>query len=204
MSGIGILVLAAGASKRLGHPKQLLPFRGRPLIFEIAKVAVLSGCQPVGVVLGAYAESIEPHLANLDVHIIYNEYWLAGMSSSIQCGLRELLAISPDLEAILLMVCDQPFVSPHLIHQLIFGYKTFNYPIVTSEYGGIKGVPALFHKDFFPNLAMLQGDIGAKSIIRQHHSHCFSIPFEQGAIDLDMPQDLSILSLLIPQLQVPL
>lgn len=194
MSGIGILILAAGASTRLGQPKQLLSYRGKPLIQHIAEVAIASGSQAVGVVLGAYAETIEPHLATLNVHVIYNQHWSTGMASSIQCGLQEILMLSPNLDAIVLMVCDQPFVSPHLIQQLMSGYRTSNYPIVASEYAGTLGVPALFDKTFFPKLSTLQGDVGAKSIIRQHCSHSLSLPFLEGAIDLDTPQNLSILS----------
>jgi molybdenum cofactor cytidylyltransferase len=214
MSGIGILILAAGASTRLGQPKQLLSYQGKPLIRQMAEVAICassfraapltqqrfaiaSGCQPIGVVLGAYAETIEPHLADLDIHIICNEQWSTGMAGSIQCGLRNMLAISPELNAIILMVCDQPFVSPMLIHQLICGYQISNYPIVASEYAGILGVPALFHRTFFPKLFSLQGDVGAKSIIRQHRSRSLGISFIEGAIDLDIPQNLDILLSLV-------
>jgi molybdenum cofactor cytidylyltransferase len=128
---------------RLGQPKQLLSYQGKPLIRQMAEVAIGSGCQPVGVVLGAYADTIEPHLTDLNIHIAYNDQWQTGMASSIQCGLRKMLSFTPDLEAIVLMVCDQPSVSPDLIHQLIDGYKISNHPIVASEYAGILGVPAL-------------------------------------------------------------
>ncbi len=191
MSRIGVLILAAGASTRLGQPKQLLSYQGKPLIRQMAEVAIGSGCQPVGVVLGAYADTIEPHLTDLNIHIAYNAQWQTGMAGSIQCGLRKLLTLAPDLEAIVLMVCDQPFVSPHLIHQLIQGYQVSNHLIVASEYAGIHGVPALFHRTFFPELNMLQGDVGAKSIIRQHRSCSLGIPFLKGAIDLDTPEDLN-------------
>lgn len=192
MARIGILILAAGASTRLGQPKQLLSYQGKPLIRQMAEVAIASNCQQVGVVLGAYALAIEPHLSNLNLHIFYNENWSRGMASSIECGLREMLTISLELDAIVLMVCDQPFVSSDLINKLIAGYRDLNYPIVASEYAGILGVPALFHKTFFPELLTLQGDVGAKSIIRKHHSCSLGIPFAQGAIDLDTPQHLNI------------
>jgi molybdenum cofactor cytidylyltransferase len=197
MSGIGILILAAGASTRLGQPKQLLNYRGKPLIRHMAEVAIKSGCQSVGVVLGAYADSIAPHLVNLDSQIIHNEQWQTGMASSIQCGLHEMVTIAPKLDAIILMVCDQPFVCPNLIHQLIDKYHATTLPIVASEYAGVLGVPALFHQALFPELASLQGDVGAKSIICQHRSHTSSIPFLEGIIDLDVPQDLKILSSLV-------
>ncbi|MBD2261171.1 nucleotidyltransferase family protein [Pseudanabaena sp. FACHB-2040] len=193
MSRIGILILAAGASSRLGQPKQLLSYQGKPLIRQMAEVAISSGCHPIGIVLGAYGETIQPYLADLGIHIIYNKQWQTGMAGSLQCGLREILMLSPDLDAIVLMVCDQPFVSPRLIHQLISSYQALNYPIVASKYAGILGVPALLHRSFFPDLFALQGDMGARVIIQQHRSRSLSIPFAEGAIDLDTPQSLEIL-----------
>lgn len=190
MSGIGLLILAAGASTRLGHPKQLLPYQGKPLIQQMADVAIAAGCQPVGVVLGAAADRIEPHVAHLNLHLIRNPHWPTGMASSIQCGLRELLIHAPDLAAIVLMVCDQPLISAPLIQQLIASYHHSKQPIVAAEYAGILGVPALFDKAFFPALAALQGDRGARPLIRQHRDQCLGIPFAEGAIDLDTPQDV--------------
>lgn len=197
MSRIGILILAAGASTRLGQPKQLLDYCDKPLIRHMAEVAIKSACCPVGVVLGAYAEIIAPHLDNLHIHIIYNKHWQTGMASSIRCGLERMLTIMPELDAIVLMVCDQPFVSSDLICQLVGQYHATNCAIVASEYDDILGVPALFHQALFPELASLQRDVGAKSIIYQHHSQTVSIPFAEGAIDLDHPQDLALLSSLI-------
>jgi molybdenum cofactor cytidylyltransferase len=160
----------------------------------MAEVAIQSGCQPIGIVVGAYSELIVPHLADLDIQIIYNEQWQTGMASSIRCGSKEMVAIAPELDAIVLMVCDQPFVSSDLIHQLINQHRTTNFPIVASEYGEVLGVPALFHRTLFLELKTLRGDVGAKFIIRQHRSRVLSIPFVEGAIDLDIPQDLKILS----------
>ncbi|HIK14656.1 MAG TPA: nucleotidyltransferase family protein [Leptolyngbyaceae cyanobacterium M33_DOE_097] len=200
MSRIGILILAAGASTRLGQPKQLLNYRGKPLIRDMAEVAIKSGCQPVGVVVGAYSEIITSHLDDLGIHIIYNEQWITGMASSIRCGLERMVTITPELDAIVLMVCDQPFVSADLIRQLIRQHHAKNCAIVASEYADILGVPALFHQTLFPELASLQGDVGAKSIICQHRFQADSISFAEGAIDLDCPQDLKRLPSLI---QVP-
>ena len=195
MSGIGILILAAGASTRLGQPKQLLSYQGKPLIRQMAEVAIASGCQPVGLVLGSNYQEINSYLSNLKLHIFYNKNWSTGMASSIQCGLKELLILSPELDAIVLMVCDQPFVSPDLIQQLIAGYQRSHYPIVASEYADILGVPALFDRAFFPDLFQLQGDRGAQSIIRQNRSCVLGIPFAKGVIDIDTPQNLSFLNL---------
>lgn len=193
MSRIGILILAAGASTRLGQPKQLLNIQGKPLIRHMAEVAIATDCHPIGIVLGAYADAIKPHLTDLNCHIFNNKDWATGMASSIRCGMRHMGAIAPELDAIVLMVCDQPFVSSHLICQLIATHVASKYPIIAAEYGDIWGVPALFHRAFFSNLDTLQGDVGAKAIIRQYRSHCLSILFPAGSIDLDTSEDLKFL-----------
>lgn len=189
MSNIGIIILAAGASTRLGQPKQLLTYQGKSLIRHIAEMAVDSRCQPVVVVLGACAESIASHLENLDIHIVYNQEWSTGMASSIKCGINAVQAIAPEIEASVLMLCDQPFVSANLINQLVTEYETTNSMIVASEYANILGVPALFHKELFSELTLLQGDVGAKKTIRKHEPNCSSIPFSEGVIDIDTLED---------------
>ncbi len=199
MSRIGILILAAGASTRLGQPKQLLRYQGKPLIRHMAEVAIAAqphtrigvGKQPVGVVLGAYADVITPHLSQLDIHLFHNPHWQTGMASSIQWGLCHLLRYHSDWEAIILMVCDQPFISPLAIQNLISGYQRSQSRLVASEYSGTLGVPALFHQCFFPDLLALRGDRGAKAIIQQHRSRVFAIPFPAGAVDMDTPQDVA-------------
>ncbi|MBD2449960.1 nucleotidyltransferase family protein [Nostoc sp. FACHB-152] len=189
MSDIGIIILAAGASTRLGQPKQLLTYQGKALIRHIADIAIQSQCQPIVLVLGAYAETIKSHLTNLDIHIIYNQHWSDGMASSIKCGLNAIQAISPNIEAVVLMLSDQPFVSPNLIKELVAEYQTTNSLIVASKYADIVGVPALFHKTLFSELALLQGDMGARKTIRQYYSNCVSIPFAEGVIDIDTLED---------------
>ncbi len=182
-------MLAAGASTRLGYPKQLVTIGGKSLIRHGAEVAIASGCAPVGIVLGAYADLIKPHLSDLKCHIFDNNAWATGMASSIRCGLRNMQAITPDLDAIVLMVCDQPFVSVPLIHQLVAHRAPSTYLIVASEYAGVLGVPARFHRTLFPALEALHGDVGAKAIIQHHRAQCLSIPFTEGRFDLDTPAD---------------
>ncbi|MDZ8187010.1 MAG: nucleotidyltransferase family protein [Nostoc sp. ChiSLP02] len=189
MPNIGIIILAAGASKRLGQPKQLLTYQSKSLIRHTAEVAINSQCQPIVVVLGAYFETIEPHLIDLNIQIVYNQQWSTGMASSIRSGLNAIETRAPEIEAIVLMLCDQPFVSLNLINRLISKYQTTNCNIVASKYAGILGVPALFNKKFFSQLALLQGDIGARKIIHQHYSSCSSIDFFEGVIDIDTLED---------------
>lgn len=197
--GMGILILAAGASTRLGYPKQLLTYQGQPCIRHIAEVAIAAQHHPyiavnpqsIAVILGANTDQISPALGNLDLQILQNPQWQTGMASSIQWGLGHLLNTVPDLQAVILMVCDQPFVSVSLLEQLIIGYPTQHLPLVASEYAGTLGVPALFDRQFFPDLLVLQGDRGAKAILQAHRSLVLGIPFPAGMIDIDTPQDVA-------------
>ncbi|AFZ44539.1 hypothetical protein PCC7418_2391 [Halothece sp. PCC 7418] len=194
MGQIGIVILAAGASTRLGQPKQLLPYQGKPLIEQITTVAVASHCQPIVVVLGAYRSQIAPKLSQYNIHIAFNQQWSTGMASSLQCGLKTMEEMTTQVDAMMVLLCDQPFVSTDLIQQFIVGYRRTGYPIVVSEYAGTVGVPALFDRSFFPELATMTGDVGAKGILRRYSSSLLKIPFPQGIIDIDTPEDWERLS----------
>lgn len=189
MSNIGLVILAAGASARMGTPKQLLRYREQSLIRHVVEVAIASVCHPIIVVLGANAECIKLEIESLDIQLIENPLWVEGMSTSVRTGVEALKACNLDVEAVVLMVCDQPFVSTQLINQLVENYRTTGRLIVASEYAGTLGVPALFHRSLFPELTALGGDVGARRVIKQHTLEAFGIPFPEGAIDLDTPKD---------------
>jgi len=194
MGNIGIIILAAGASRRMGQPKQLLPYQATPLIEHITAVAIHSVCEPIVVVLGAYASIIEPKMSHLNIQIAFNEQWSTGMASSLKCGLSKIQTITPNLDAVIVMLGDQPLVSTSLIQQFVTKYQTTNFPIVASQYHKIVGVPALFDHSLFRELATIEGDVGAKSIIGRYYSKVLTIPFAEGAIDMDTPEDWKRLS----------
>src|SRR5919202_6946675 len=114
-STVGLLILAAGASSRMGTPKQLLPYRGRSFVRHIVEVTIASVCQPIAVVLGANAERIKPEISHLPVQIVENQQWTEGMSSSIRAGLEALLTTNQNLDAVAIALCDQPFFSSQLL-----------------------------------------------------------------------------------------
>ncbi|OUL20169.1 4-diphosphocytidyl-2C-methyl-D-erythritol synthase [Nostoc sp. RF31YmG] len=188
-STIAIMILAAGASTRMGTPKQLLHYQGRSLVQYITEIAIASVCNPVIVVLGAYSEQIRPQINHLPVSIVENLDWAWGMSASINSGIQFLHNLSQNIEAVVIVLCDQPFLSPQIINQLVDAYYSTKKPIVACEYAGTLGVPALFSKIFFSELAELQGTSGAKKVIHNNLSQVFSIPFNQGNIDIDTPKD---------------
>jgi molybdenum cofactor cytidylyltransferase len=189
LTSVGIVILAAGASRRMGQPKQLLKLSGESLIRRATLAALHSVCQPVVVVLGANEELIRPEIADLPIQIIENPNWEQGMGFSIQTGIRQVLSAQPPSQAAILMLCDQPLVDTSLINQLVACYLTSQLPIVASEYNGQLGVPALFDRKLFPELLQLDGAAGAKKIISKYELTCYRLPFPAGALDVDTPED---------------
>jgi molybdenum cofactor cytidylyltransferase len=188
-SAIAVIILAAGSSSRLGIPKQLLPCRETNLLCHSVNIALKSDCRPVIVVLGAYFEQIYPEIVPLPVYIVKNENWEQGMGTSIQKGIQALIQIEPNIEAVIITLCDQPFLSLAVISQLLEAYRTMHQPIIASEYADTVGVPALFERLVFPDLMNLKGREGAKQVIKKYEQSVFRISFPGGEIDLDTPQD---------------
>jgi molybdenum cofactor cytidylyltransferase len=186
---IGLMLLAAGGSKRLGSAKQMLPHRdGGTLIRHAALAAVNSKCRPLVAVLGAAAEAVEPELQDLPLQIVINRDWKTGMASSLRAGLSALLK-EAGLEAVVVTLCDQPEVTSSLLDQIVLAYKTSCSEIVACDYGNVIGVPALFARSLFPALTLLQGDEGARRVIRSYAEHLHVISFADGLCDIDTLED---------------
>lgn len=188
-ANIAAIILAAGEASRMGQPKQLLPIDHQSLIQKAVDTAAHAGCQPVMVVLGAHAALVRKEIQHKPVVPVLNEQWQEGMGTSISTGIRELLVTYPKVEAAIIMLCDQPLVTPSLLQELIQKYKTSEKPIAASLYKGTLGVPALFHRSFFDQLQDLKGSTGARKLIRQHIEQAAIVLFEQGVTDLDTPED---------------
>ncbi|MEH1855076.1 MAG: nucleotidyltransferase family protein [Nostoc sp.] len=188
-SSIAIMILAAGASTRMGTPKQLLLYQGRSFLQYITEMAIASVCQPVVVVLGANAEQIHPQIKQLPVKVVKNLDWACGMSASIKSGIELLNNLPQKLEAVVITLCDQPFVSQQIINQLVDTYYSTKKQIIACEYAGTLGVPALFGQRFFSELAALKNASGAKTVINNNLNEVFCIPFPLGDIDIDTPKD---------------
>lgn len=186
---IGAIILAAGASTRMGTPKQLLPLHHSSFLQYTILVTLKSVCRPIIVVLGAYAQQIRPEISQLPVDIVENFQWTEGMSSSIGVGLTALKTQSNPLKAVVLLVCDQPFISSQLIDQIVQTYQVTGKPIVASEYDGVLGVPALFDHTMFSELFNLKTSEGAKQVIRKHTFKVTRVDFPKGAIDIDTPEE---------------
>jgi len=186
---IGALLLAAGGSSRLGRPKQLLQFDGKTLIRRAAESLINSKCGAIVVVLGAETERSSAELSGLPLHISVNKDWQNGMSSSIKTGLNALLGIEPDLEAVVITLCDQPHVTSNDIDRIIAAFRDQAAPIAAAKYGEVIGVPALFSRELFDDLFKLRGDKGARSLIL-NTPDVTTVPFEKAACDIDTPDDV--------------
>lgn len=186
---IGVIVLAAGSSSRMGQSKQLLPIDNIPLLTRVVNIACQLQPSHTVVVLGANEKEHAAILQDTDVQIIINHEWKNGMGSSLKTGLRHLLSLAPSIDAIIVLVCDQPAVTSAYTSNIIQHYKANKKPIVASFYSDAPGVPALFDKSIFPELLNMDDAHGAKKIIQKHIASTELIQFPEGSIDLDTPED---------------
>ena len=188
-----IIILAAGASTRLGQPKQLLRHNDVNLIQHALDEALAAGAQKVLVVLGSGAEAISENIVKKQAHILNNKNWEEGISSSIKTGVLQSSLLSPSLDAVILMVCDQPYVNAALLKNLVTQHLETGKPIVASLYKDTLGTPVLFQKRFFPELLKLDGDSGAKKIIMDNKEEVQPVRFPLGDIDIDNMTDYETL-----------
>lgn len=185
-SHITAIILAAGASTRMGAPKQLLPWRGRSLLRHAAETALASCCRPVVVVLGAHAERLAEEVNDLPLQIVYNAAWSQGVGTSIRAGID---AVQSQAQAALLMLCDQPLLTSALLDELVAARSRTGKQIVASQYAGTAGVPALFARAYFADLLALDGDVGARRVIARHPDDTHLLSFPEGEFDVDAPAE---------------
>lgn len=190
MRNIGAVILAAGGSSRFGRPKQLLAFRGESLVRRAVRAATEARCRRVAVVVGDDSDRIEAELRETASTVVENRDWKQGLGTSVRCGVQHLLDAQSDLDAVVMLVCDQPFVEASVITSLIARWENSGQPIVASGYADSLGVPALFDRSCFEALLALPADSGAKALIESRSADVAHIEFEKGAIDIDNPADL--------------
>ncbi|MDC3210710.1 nucleotidyltransferase family protein [Saprospiraceae bacterium] len=185
-NNIAIIILAAGSSSRLGRPKQLLELNGKTLLQKSIETA-LNVSINVTVVLGANENLVRPTISGFPINIILNENWISGISGSIQTGMSALK--NNEFQAVLIMLCDQPFINASILKGMIEVFEKNKFPIVASEYEKKVGVPAIFDASFFQKLKMLKGQKGAKKLIMNNLDKTKSFMFENGKIDIDTEED---------------
>ncbi|MFA5057495.1 MAG: nucleotidyltransferase family protein [Opitutaceae bacterium] len=186
---VGAVILAAGASTRLGEPKQLLRIGDRTLLRRTVDVALASSVWPVVVVLGAQAGRIRPEIVRLPVLIVENRSWEEGLASSIRAGVRVLDSFSLSLAAALLVLCDQPNLSANALARLTAVHRRSGRSIVAAHYDGHPGPPVLFARSHFPELTEMHGPGGARALLARHAAGLATVHLPKLAVDLDTPAD---------------
>ena len=180
----GAIILAAGQASRFGSPKQLLEWEGRTLLDRACLTALAASCHPVLRVLGAHSDEIleRPYLE--DVETFVNPRWHEGMGSSLAAGVARLLELAPNLDALLILLTDQALITAGLLRR----YLESKASIILCDHGAATGPPALFRREYFPELMALHGDQGAKLIATRHADCVSTILFPDAAWDLDTPE----------------
>lgn len=188
MTKIHALLIAAGEGKRMGSPKQLLPW-GDKTVIEHQIDSLQQANLNVSVVLGANARLIKETITNLDVQVHFNNHWENGMGSSIACGAKELSSKKVSFDGLLITLVDQPLISSNHYLKMIERFEPGKHQIIVSQTdSGITGPPVLFDIAYLEELKTLQGDEGAKPIIKKHSEQVILIRSEDSLEDMDTPE----------------
>ena len=185
---VAAIVLAAGASTRYGQPKQLLPVGPRTMLQHVVDVVLASPVDQTIVVLGHRAGQIGATLKDTPADIVTNEEWEAGLSTSVQAGLR---VIRPDVQAALFVLADQPAITPEIIAALLGRYRETGAPIVVPTYQGKRGNPALFDRSLFAELMKVRNDQGGRQLIEMYRDRIqrVEVGSEAVLVDVDTEED---------------
>lgn len=187
------VLLAAGASTRLGQPKQLLrlpALGGETLLDHAVALARAAGAAPIFVVVGAHAKEIILECELLGCIVVHNDAWAEGMASSLRVGIASVLENAPAASGAMVLVCDQAGLSVDHLRRLLEAQRDDPNHIAASRYAGRAGVPVIFPRAVFPALLELQGDHGARALLQQSGAAVHAVDFPGGELDLDSPEDL--------------
>jgi len=188
------VVLAAGRASRFDGDKLTRRLGGKPLLHYSLTAAQAAFPGRVLLVAGHEPEAIIESAGGLATQVVINPDYTAGQGSSIAVGVR---ACRDDADAVVIMLADQPLVTPEILEQLATNWTGDDRHIVASDYGDSQGPPALFGKEAFDQLCALDGDHGAKSLIRSRDFDVITVAVGPAGFDVDTPQDLEVVSQLI-------
>ena len=187
---IAIVVLAAGASKRMGTPKQLLPWGNVTLIEHVIQIAIQTTSKEVVVVLGANHDFLSDRIKQYPISILNNKGWESGLGSSISCAVNHLITLKPNVDGVLIMLADQPFIDSDFLNTMITNFEMNKDRIVATSYKEDKyGVPVLFDRVYFKELVALHDDYGAKHILKKYESQVMALTPPNINVDLDTRED---------------
>ena len=204
---VAVVILGAGASTRMARPKQLVSYRGKTLLEHAICTAQQADCGPIVVVLGAHAELItrslninrDPYYADSvnknmfnhrfhKINFLHNSRWKEGQSSSIVLGVWAAMLMNS--QAALIMLCDQPWIGALDLTSLIDAQSRSPAGISAAAYAQTIGVPACFSRSRFGELLQLQGDRGAKTLLRKYVDQMERVAIPNAEMDVDTPADL--------------
>jgi CTP:molybdopterin cytidylyltransferase MocA len=187
---VAAAVLAAGRSRRLGRPKQLLPVGDETLVAHVARQVCASRCARTAVVVPGDGPQIEKTLEGLPLEVLFNDECDEGVASSIRCAVRwARLGVA---DALVLIACDQWMLRRQHVNGLVDMLEA-GAPVVASGYADTIGIPAVFRATLFDDLLALQGDLGAKRVLLTHPDVA-RLDWPEGRLDIDVPSDVEPLS----------
>jgi molybdenum cofactor cytidylyltransferase len=186
---IAVILLAAGMSTRMNGHKLLVELDGKALVSYPVEAALRSHADTVLVVLGHNGDAVRSVLRQGRQQYIVNDRYQAGMSTSLQAGIS---ALAEDIDGAIILLGDQPLVTPDLIDQIIAAAAEHPGHIIVTGYGAASGTPVFFPRKHFPDLLVLRGDTGGKPVIQRHAAEVVVVPSPRPdtARDVDTPEEL--------------
>jgi CTP:molybdopterin cytidylyltransferase MocA len=183
------IILAAGASERMGYPKALLPYRGRPFLTGILEACYAAGIEKRVVVLGYYADKIKDGIDLSETTVAINEELDAGPIGSVRAGLAALAPFPVD--AVLVWPVDRPHVAVSTVEALLDGFRSSHRPIVVPTHDGHRGHPVLFGRPVFAELLGAPNDEGARAVVHKDAARVAEVPVNDPAVleDFNTPDD---------------
>ena len=186
--GLTAIVLAAGESSRYGKCKQLVKINGSSLVeLAVSKLSSLFPHNRISIVVGAASQAVVQAVSAVPVNIVLNERWQAGLASSLKAGIN---STEPGCQAVMITLCDQPLVTEEHLRQLLGLWIDNPSRIIASDYADTLGTPAIIPAEYYPQLLALEGDAGAKSILKNNTEQLITLPIPEAEFDLDVPTDL--------------
>jgi molybdenum cofactor cytidylyltransferase len=198
---LAAVILAAGASSRMGQPKQLLRFRGTSLLRRAIDTALAVPAEQVIVVLGHAADELMPEVKATGATVVLNDQWMEGVSTSLRGGLS---AVSSDARGVFIYPADMPLVTPEALRELARRQQVSGRPAAMTEAGGVRGVPVFITRSLFPALMIQEGDVGGAQYLRGHPESVEAVRFDDPDLirDVERPEDYTRLLELDPDAEL--